>query len=568
MYFWFGLAALPQAHAATAPSVMRDIPYRAGGKSDRRGSLDIYLPAKSVTKPPLLIFVHGGFWLLSDDEYRFGPSIAENLMRDGVAVALVRYRLAPAYRHPAQAEDVAAGVAYLIKNAEKYGFDGKRVYLAGHSAGGHLASLVALDRRFLEKQGLSPKVLAGVISISGLYDLAPTWNVSDNQKQATEKTFGHDPAVLMQASPMHHVSSQAPPFLILNAFQEFTGFVLDGHRFADALRRAGNKTVQQLMFKGADHLTIVKLDEENNPVRRTILSFMGVKAPPEPLADLLEASRRWSDPPYSTEPFWKYNQLVRSYPIDERFLQMLMFIYRDRKEELLQWPLERFYAIDLFAYLNALPKEQAGPGDFIVLNNIHGERQVWRRADVERYKPVIVIGIDDEKNLFRLRVFYRMFHEYSWKPGAAPPPLAMPLGGFIYFLEAPPRELTAQSWHFGLTADSFRRAPADPLKAIRDVPKEVEEALTFRNGCVYCHSFRGVGAQSRHVNALTGKPQGGVALPLESYLPEVWKFFMFDQENVAKKMGATPNIVGDSARQILFDLVNQSRRQQAAAPKK
>lgn len=562
-----GLAGWSPVSAATTPSVIKDIPYRAGGKTDRRGSLDIYLPAKTTVKPPLLIFVHGGFWLLADDEYRIGPSVAENLVRDGVTVALLRYRLAPAHRHPAQAEDVAAGVVYLMKNAEKYGFDGKRVFLAGHSAGGHLASLVALDRRYLEKQGLSPSALAGVASISGLYDLAPAWDISDNQKQAMEKTFGRDPAVLKQASPVHHVQREAPPFLILNAFQDFAGFALDARRFAEALRSAGNKAVQQLMLKGADHFSIVKLDDENNPVRRTILAFMGVKAPPEPLADLLEAGRRWSDPPYSTEPFWKHGQLVRSYPIDQRFLQMLMFIYRDRKEELSQWPLKQFHAIDLFAFLNAQPKEQAGAGDFIVLNNIHGERQVWKRAEIERYKPVIVIGVDEEKNLFRLRVFYRMFHEYSWKPGAQPPPLAMPLGGFIYFLEPPPRELTAQSWHFGLTADSFRRAQADPLKPIRDVPKNVEEALTFRNGCIYCHSFRGAGAESRHVNALNGKPQGGVALPLENYPPDVWKAFMFDQENVAKKMGATPNIVGESARQTLFELVNESRRRKALTPK-
>lgn len=152
-----------------------------------------------------------------------------------------------------------------------------------------------------------------------------------------------------------------------------------------------------------------------------------------------------------------------------------------------------------------------------------------------------------------------MFHEYSWKPGDAPPPLAMPLGAFIYFLEAPPRELTPQSWHFGLTENSFQRSKDDPLKAIRDVPKDVEEALTYRNSCVYCHSFRGAGSQSHHVHALTGKAQSGYALPLESYPPEVWKTFMFDQQTVAKKMGATPNIVAEGARQTLFELVNRSR---------
>jgi len=547
-------------------TVIKDIPYPGAATGDQRRSLDLYLPGKADTKPPLLIFVHGGFWLLTDDDYRIGPSLAENLVRDGVAVALVRYRLAPANRHPAQAEDVAAAVGYLIKHADEYGFDAKRVYLAGHSAGGHLASLVALDRTYLNRQGMSPKALAGVISICGLYDLAPSWNVSDNQRQATEKTFGYDPDILKKASPVHYVHAGAPPFLLLNAFQDFTGFPLDARRFADALRSAGNKAVQQLMFKGVDHLSIVQFDDENNPVRRLILSFMGVKALPQQLADLVEAQRRWTDPPYSTLPFWKFTNLVRAYPIDERFAQMLLFIYRDRKEELLQWPLKQFYAVDLFAYLNASPKERIGAGDFIVLTNIHGERQVWRREQIERYQPAIVIGTDGEKNRFRLSTFFRMHHEYSWRPGSQPPPLAMPLGAFIYFLKEPPLELAAQSWHFGLTEDSFRRFKDDPLKAIRDVPQDVEQALTFRNGCVYCHSFRGAGSRSHHVQPLTGKAQGGFALPLESYPPEVWREFMFNQTAVARKMGATPNIVTEAARQTLFDLVERSRRGEVAGP--
>ena len=89
------------------------------------------MPEKARAKPALFIFVHGGFWLLSDDEYQIGPAIAANLVSDRVAVALVRYRLAPAHRHPAQAEDVAAAVGHLINHADKYGFDAKRVYLAG-----------------------------------------------------------------------------------------------------------------------------------------------------------------------------------------------------------------------------------------------------------------------------------------------------------------------------------------------------------------------------------------------------------------------------------------------------
>jgi acetyl esterase/lipase len=113
--------------AASAPSeqkpaaVIKDIPYPGAKKGERRRSLDLYLPADRGEKPPLLIFVHGGFWMLNDDQYKIGPAVAEALVREGVAVALLRYRLAPATSHPVQAEDVAAGVALLARDAKRYG---------------------------------------------------------------------------------------------------------------------------------------------------------------------------------------------------------------------------------------------------------------------------------------------------------------------------------------------------------------------------------------------------------------------------------------------------------------
>lgn len=262
--------------AANAPRVIKDIPYPGAAKGERRRSLDLYLPADSTKKPPLLAFIHGGFWLLPDDDFRIGPALAENFVQDGVAVALIRYRLAPAHRHPAQAEDVAAALAQLVKDSSKYNFAARRIYLAGH-----LASLVGLDARYLSRHGLTKNSLAGIISISGLYDLMPTWNVSNNQIAATENTFGKDPAHLNQASPIQHVRADAPPFLIITAFEDFPGFALDARRFAEALRQVGAKEVQRLTPKGTDHFTVVKLDDRNHEVRRALLSFMNLKALPQ-----------------------------------------------------------------------------------------------------------------------------------------------------------------------------------------------------------------------------------------------------------------------------------------------
>jgi acetyl esterase/lipase len=564
LLFWSLSSSFAPAWVGAAerkPSVIKDVPYPGAINGDRRRSLDLYLPAETSHKPPMMIFVHGGFWMLSDDDYRIGPAIADTLAREGVAVALLRYRLAPAVSYRAQLEDVAAGVAWVLRQGQRYGYDNSRIFLSGHSAGGHLAAMIALDGSYLEKHHASPQSLAGVVTFSGLYDLSPKHSISENQKTATEKTFGKDPAVLKKASPLSQVRAGAPPFLILTAQSDFSGFLTDAKLFSDALSRAGNSRVERWIVPDRDHFSLLRLAERDNEARLLLLEFLKAAPLPPEFAILVEAKRRWRKPPFSTLPFWRHQNLIRSYTVDQRFVARMVPVYSSLRYELQEWPLETFHAIDLFAFLDSLPAEKSGRGDYLIITNIRNEKQFWKRQQIEAYQPVIVIGLDDEKNLFRLGVFYRANREYSWKSGAQPPMMARPLGAFIHFLKEPPAEIAVQASQFALTEDSFRLAADDSLEALKDLPREIYAAVTFRNGCVYCHSMSGTGSQSHHVTAMGGKAHGGLALPLESYPPEVWKAFIFDQKSVAEKIGASPNPVAEQSRKSLFDLVNRSRQE-------
>jgi arylformamidase len=546
--------------AANVPRVIKDIAYPGAPIDARRRSLDLYLPADSAKKPALLAFVHGGFWLLTDDDYRIGAYVAEALTREGVAVALIRYRLAPAAPHPAQAQDVAAALALLTREAQRYGYDPSRIFLAGHSAGGHLATLVALDPSYLGKHNLNPKSLAGVISFSGLYDLAPKWNVTDNQKSATAKTFGTDANVLKRASPITYARADGPPFLLLGAQDDFPGFPIDARNFYETMRRAGHTRIERWLAPERDHFTLMRLDEPDNETRMLLLDFVNAAPLVAEFKILVDAKRRWREPPFSTLPFWRHEKLVRAFAVDQRFVDRVGVVYSSLGYELKEWPLKNFHAIDLSAYLNALPAEKVGRGDYLVTTNIRSEKQFWKRAQIEAYKPVIVVGLDDEKNMFKLGVFYRALREYSWKSGAPPPMMARPLGAFLHFLKEPPQEYALQAAQFALTEDSFRLVASDPLAGLKDLRKELYDTVTVRNGCVYCHGLRGMNARSHHIVAGTGTAYGGEALPLEAYPLEVWRSFLFDQVNTAKKIGASPNVVAEAVRQELFELVNQSRK--------
>ena len=549
--------AIAQTQSVHEPKILQNIPYTEAinVESGRRQTLDLYLPPRTKSKPPLVVFIHGGYWILSDDDYRIGPAIADVLVTRNIAVALARYRLAPKHRHPAQARDVAAALAHLVRKADKYGYDSKQIFLAGHSAGAHLAALVALDPSYLANHRMNPKSLAGVIAISGIYNLSGKKEVSRDEKIAIAQAFGKNRAIIKAASPVTHVRAHAPPFLILAASGDFSGFAIDARKFAAALRAAGHQNVEQYVIPDRNHFTIVDLSGNQDETRTLLLAFLKVEPLPQELQDLIDSKRRWLKPPLSTVPFWRHEKLIRSYPIDRRFVERLIPIYGPMKYEMQEWPLERYYAIDLFSYLDSLPKEKVGKGRYLVITNLHDEKQFWDRKQVEPYRPVIVIGIDDEKNLFRFGVFYRALREYSWKLGPRPPMMARPLGAFIHFQKQPPVELRVQSSHYALTPESFRLLENDPLGPLKDIPKEVYEVLTYRNGCIYCHTFRGVGSRSHHTLVSTGAPHGGFALPLETYPPDVWKAFIFNQYEVAAKIGASPNDVEENVRQALYDLV-------------
>lgn len=553
-----GLFGVGAAAAAAAPRVERDIPYafvKGDAATLRRQSFDLYLP--EAARPPLVVFIHGGFWVESDDDYRIGERIAEALVADGAAVALVRYRLSPGVRHPTHVRDVATALAALKRSADRYGYDATRLYLVGHSAGATLAALLALEPGYLRDVGLKPSDIAGAVLISGIYDLTPSGPLTAQHARILAATFGPDAAARRAASPITHVRA-GPPLLILAGANDFPGFAVDARRFTRALRAAGHRKVRELIVPAVNHFTVTALGEARL-VHALVADFTGLKPLDPQNAALMQLRARWDEPPFSSEPFWKAGIAVHRYPVDARLRTALEQIYEQNGFELSAYPLAYYYAIDLLDYLDKLPRERVGHGDYLTVTNIRGERLYFTRAQLRTYRPRLVIGLDDERNLFRLNVFYRNRLEYSWQP-QTPPIMARPVGAFVHFVTDPPAAIRPTTRAgFSLTPDSFRFSPTDPLAAVAGLPADVRRVLTEGGGCLSCHSFRGAGARTGHIEAATGKPHGGFALPFEAYPEDAWRRFIFDPEMSAAMIGVRPNPVEGPAAQRLYDLVVAAR---------
>ncbi len=212
--------------------------------------LDVY-PARRGTGPaPMLLFVHGGGWSIGDKSELswLGAKLAEQ----GVLVAVANYRLSPAVQHPAHAQDVARAIAWLYRNGANYGGDPQRLYVGGHSAGAHLASLVALDDTYLGAEGLSTSVVRSVVGISGAgYDLDARYAASP-LAQLFYAAFGKDPSRWALAAPLHYVDHGAPPFLLIHGLNDGEAPAAGAQTFAQALKRDGAQIRLELL-PGLDH---------------------------------------------------------------------------------------------------------------------------------------------------------------------------------------------------------------------------------------------------------------------------------------------------------------------------
>lgn len=246
---------------------VKDIDYYKGDHYDaKKHKLDLYLP-KDQKDCPVLFFVHGGGWASGDRNY-FGvySSIGRFFARRGIVSVVISYRLTPKVRHPGHIEDVARAFAWTYKNIEKHGGRKDRIFISGHSAGGHLVALLATNGKYLQKEGRKISDIRGVIPISGVFSLPG---------RMLSAIFTRDEKVRRSAAPLQHVKGGLPPFLILYADRDFPNC---GKSTAEPFRKAlvekkVNATSKEI--KKSNHIKILmSVSRKGDIVNKCILDFI------------------------------------------------------------------------------------------------------------------------------------------------------------------------------------------------------------------------------------------------------------------------------------------------------
>lgn len=262
-------------HVKTSANVevIENLEYsRSGGQALL---LDVIRPQDSDKPTPVILFVHGGGW--KNGSRQSGHKNAAWLAEEGFAIVTIDYRLTNIARWPAQINDCYEAVRWVRRNAAKYNFDGDRIAAWGTSAGGHLVALMG-TRPCPDEEDVSSRVQA-VCDWFGPSDLLtmPPNMVADRRTEADVAksngakllgvTVKDDEALANDASGLHHVTKDDPPFLIMHGSEDLGVPINQSRRLHQKLTELG-VTSKLHIVEGAGHGgKLFQSDESRKVVR-------------------------------------------------------------------------------------------------------------------------------------------------------------------------------------------------------------------------------------------------------------------------------------------------------------
>ena len=201
-----------------------------------RQRLDVF--SCGTAEAPTLLYIHGGYWQMGDKEtYGF---IGDSALASGYNFVLVEYTLAPEVRMDEIVSEIHEAIDWVIVNIDEYGGDPRRVFISGHSAGGHLTAM-----------GMSDQRVAGGIAISGLFDLEPIRLNYLNQK------LGLDEEEMLRNSPMNNIPSEPSPLVVTVGLGELPELIRQSEDYYNAWH-CQDHPGQYLPIPERDHFSVLE----------------------------------------------------------------------------------------------------------------------------------------------------------------------------------------------------------------------------------------------------------------------------------------------------------------------
>jgi acetyl esterase/lipase len=249
---------------------------------DPRHVVDVYRPPRGNAHAalPVLFFLHGGGWTNGYKEWM--GLLAPAVTAFPAVFVSVSCRLAPAHRYPRPLDDCIRALAWVRAHIAEHGGDPDRIFVGGHSSGGHLTSLAALRTDKLRAQGIPPSVIQACFPVSARFDMVfgnPPPGTTEHRHQSMLFEPGEDATL---ASPLHLVEGCRVPFLLTYGSHDLPALIDNNGRMRAALGAAG-APVSELVLRDHDHFdTALEIRHAESPWTVSVRRWMSGDLPALP----------------------------------------------------------------------------------------------------------------------------------------------------------------------------------------------------------------------------------------------------------------------------------------------
>ena len=251
-----------------------------------RNVLDVWRTTTTPSNAPVMLYFHGGSWVFGDKKEQGRPMLHEMVKR-GWVVVTANYRLAPGSPMPAQIEDATRVLSWVKKNIASYGGDSQRVVVSGGSAGGHLAALLCLttnDETWRPKDatGVTDWSVRGCIPYYGVLEMTGDethWNGHGKglmhllENRVVKQKYKDNEALYESLSPMHRVTADSPPFLVIQGGNDTLVDVNVARGFVKHFADVASAPIYYVEMPFAQHTFDLTASPRTSAVTRAVVAF-------------------------------------------------------------------------------------------------------------------------------------------------------------------------------------------------------------------------------------------------------------------------------------------------------
>ncbi|MGF1923950.1 MAG: alpha/beta hydrolase [Bacteroidia bacterium] len=257
---------------ASQTRVVKNIDY--AGTSLSTNTLNIYHNKGSAKNQDVIVFIHGGSWSSGKKETYWW--LGRNLAKKNIVTAVINYPLAPAATYKEMAQASAKAVSWVKDSIAAYGGNPNRIFLMGHSAGGHLCELINADPTYFKAEKIDPPIKGVILNDAFGLDMEEYLTKAEKDGSYSDflRTFSADPEQWQTGSPLFYVKNVKNPHLVFYGSKTYPAIQLQSERIYSVLK-AQNTPVRLEVIEGKKHVGMIsQMIFGSNKLYQSILSFL------------------------------------------------------------------------------------------------------------------------------------------------------------------------------------------------------------------------------------------------------------------------------------------------------